>query len=253
MTAAADRSVAIEHLRAADPVLRALIDEHRDRHARRAARRRVPRDHYGALVRAIVGQQLSTRAARAIYGRLTERFGGRPPTPEEVLADDPDELRVAVGLSHAKVRYLRSLAEHVLDGSLALDRLGRLPDDEVIAELIAVKGIGAWSAHMFLMFHLQRPDVLPVGDLGIRKAFQAVYGLPELPDRGRDGAHRRAVASLPHAGVAVPVALAERHAHVKAARALDSGAARPRRLPPPPRRGRRSHSHRPRSRWGCRP
>ena len=102
---------------AADPVLRALIDEvgTDGLGERRVAR---PRDHYGALVRSIVGQQLSTRAARAIYGRLTERFGGRPPTPEEVLADDPDELRVAAGLSHAKVRYLRSLAEHVLDGSL---------------------------------------------------------------------------------------------------------------------------------------
>ena len=92
-------------------------------------RRGRPRDHYGALVRSIVGQQLSTKAARAIYGRLTERFGGRTPTPEEVLADDPDELRTAAGLSHAKVGYLRSLAEHVLDGSLELNKLGRLPDE----------------------------------------------------------------------------------------------------------------------------
>ena len=108
-------------------------------------------------MRSIVGQQLSTKAARAIYGRLTDRFGGRTPTPAEVLADDPDELRTAAGLSHAKVRYLRSLAEHVLDGSLELERLDALPDDEVIAELVAVKGIGAWSAHMFLMFHLRPP------------------------------------------------------------------------------------------------
>ena len=92
-------------------------------------RRDRPRDHYGALVRSIVGQQLSTKAARAIYGRLTDRFGGRTPTPEEVLADDPDELRTAAGLSHAKVGYLRSLAEHVLDGSLELNKLGRLPDE----------------------------------------------------------------------------------------------------------------------------
>jgi DNA-3-methyladenine glycosylase II len=132
-------------------------------------------------VRAIVGQQLSTKAADAIYGRLIERFGGRTPTPEEVLADDPDELRTAAGLSHAKVAYLRSLAEHVLDGSLALQKLGRLPDDEVIAELVAVKGLGVWSAHIFLMFHLRRPDVLAVGDLGIRRAMMVAYGLPELP------------------------------------------------------------------------
>jgi DNA-3-methyladenine glycosylase II len=140
-----------------------------------------PDDHYGALVRSIVGQQLSTRAARAIYGRLTDRFGGRTPTPAEVLADDPDELRTAAGLSHAKVGYLRSLAEHVLDGSLELDRLDTLPDDEVIAELVAVRGIGEWSSHMFLMFHLGRPDVLAVGDLGIRRAVMLRYGLPKLP------------------------------------------------------------------------
>jgi DNA-3-methyladenine glycosylase II len=161
-------------------VLRNLIDEIGvdSLGERRIAR---PRDHYGALVRTIVGQQLSTRAARAIYDRLTTRFGGRAPTPEEILADDPDELRTSVGLSHAKVRYLRSLAEHVLDGSLELDKLGRLTDDEVTARLTAVSGIGRWSADMFLMFHLQRPDVLPVGDLGVRRAVERLYGLEALP------------------------------------------------------------------------
>jgi DNA-3-methyladenine glycosylase II len=180
MAARTELSAAIEHLRAADPVMRGLIDEIGvdSLGERRIAR---SRDHYGALVRTIVGQQLSTYAARAIYERLTTRFGGRAPTPEEILADDPDELRTAVGLSHAKVRYLRSLAEHVLDGSLKLNAMNRLDDDEVMAQLTAVNGIGPWSADMFLMFHLQRPDVLPVGDLGIRKAFQAAYGLPELP------------------------------------------------------------------------
>ncbi len=138
-------------------------------------------DHYGALVRAIVGQQLSVRAARAIYGRLTARFGGRPPTPAEILAEEPEELRAAAGLSRAKVGYLRSLAEHVVSGQLELDRLDALPDEDVVAELVAVKGIGTWSAHMVLMFHLQRPDVLPVGDLGIRRAIERAYGLPGLP------------------------------------------------------------------------
>jgi DNA-3-methyladenine glycosylase II len=138
-------------------------------------------DHYGALVRSIVGQQLSVFAARAIYGRLTERFGGRPPTPREILADDPEELRAAAGLSHAKVGFLRSLAEHVVSGELELERLDELPDDEVIAELVAVKGLGTWSAHMFLMFQLERPDVLPVGDLGIRRAIERAYALSELP------------------------------------------------------------------------
>jgi DNA-3-methyladenine glycosylase II len=171
---------AVAELHAADPVLAGLIDTVGidglgDR------RRLRPRDHYGALVRSIVGQQLSTKAARAIYGRLTDRFGGRTPTPEEVLADDPEALRAAAGLSRAKVGFLRSLAEHVIDGSLELHKLGRLPDEQVIAELVAVKGLGVWSAHMFLMFHLSRPDVLPVGDLGIRRAVMINYGLDVLP------------------------------------------------------------------------
>jgi DNA-3-methyladenine glycosylase II len=170
----------VEHLRASDPVLRAVIDEVGvdglgDPRAGR------PSDRYGALVRSIVGQQLSTRSARAIYGRLTDRFGGRTPTPAEVLADDPDELRTSAGLSHAKVTYLRSLAEHVLDGSLELDRLDELPDDDVITRLVAIRGLGVWSSHMFLMFQLGRPDVLAVGDLGIRRAVMVRYGLAALP------------------------------------------------------------------------
>ena len=120
-------------------------------------------------------------AARAIYGRLTARFAGRPPTPREILEDDPEALRAAAGLSRAKVGFLRSLAEHVQSGELELGRLDELADEQVIAELTAVKGIGEWSAHMFLMFHLERPDILPVGDLGIRRAIERAYGLSELP------------------------------------------------------------------------
>jgi DNA-3-methyladenine glycosylase II len=143
---------------------------------------RPPRpDVYAALVRTIVGQQLSVRAALAIYDRLLARFGGQPPTPQQILDDDPDALRVAAGLSHAKVRYLRSLAEHVVSGELELDRLEQLSDDDVMAELVAVNGIGTWSAQIFLMFTLGRPDVLAVGDLGIRRAVQRAYELPELP------------------------------------------------------------------------
>ena len=103
-----------------------------------------------------------------------------PPTPAEILSDDPDELRAAAGLSHANVHYLRSLAEHVISGELQLDRLDEL-GEEVIAELVAVKGHGRGSADMFLMFHLERPDVLPVGDLGIRRAIQRAYSLDVLP------------------------------------------------------------------------
>jgi DNA-3-methyladenine glycosylase II len=141
-----------------------------------------PADHYGSLVRSIVNQQLSTKAAQSIYLRLVGRFDGRTPTPEQVLADNPEELRAAAGLSRAKVGYLRSLAEHVTSGELELERLDDLDDDQVIAELVAVKGIGVWSAHMFLMFHLDRPDVLPVGDLGIRRAVERAYALPAIPE-----------------------------------------------------------------------
>jgi len=133
-------------------------------------------------VRAIVGQQLSVSAARAIYGRLAARFADRAPTPQEILNDEPEALRVAAGLSRAKVGYLFSLAEHTLSGELELERLDELEDEQVIAELTAVKGIGLWSAQMFLMFHLERPDVLPVGDLGIRRAIERAYGLDGLPD-----------------------------------------------------------------------
>jgi DNA-3-methyladenine glycosylase II len=170
----------VEYLRAADPVLRVIIDAFGP-DGLDEGRRHDRSEHYGALVRSIVGQQLSTKAAAAIYRRLTERYGGRTPTPEEVLADDPEELKAAAGLSRAKVSFLRSLAEHVISGSLELDKLDVLSDEDVIAELTAVKGIGVWSAHMFLMFHLERPDVLAVGDLGIRKSMMVAYGLEALP------------------------------------------------------------------------
>ena len=114
-------------------------------------------------MRSITGQQLSVAAARAIWRRLTERFDGRTPTPEEILADDPDALRVAAGFSRAKVAYLRSLAEHVIAGELELDRLAVMPDEDVIRELTAVKGIGEWTAHMFLICATWLYVALPTG------------------------------------------------------------------------------------------
>jgi DNA-3-methyladenine glycosylase II len=165
-------------------VLRELIDriEAGDGLGERSGRRGLdPGDHYGALVRSIVGQQLSSKAAYAINARMLERFGGRPPRPAEILESEPEELRAAVGLSRAKVGFLRSLAEHVLSGELELERMDALADEEVVRELVAVKGIGEWTAHMFLIFHLERPDVLAVGDLGIRAAIRRAYELPELP------------------------------------------------------------------------
>ncbi len=136
---------------------------------------------YAALVRAIVGQQLSTIAARAIHERLLEYFGGSRPTPAQLLAADPEELRAAAGLSRAKVTFLRSLAEHVEDGRLDLEHIGALPDEELVAELTAVKGLGVWTAHMFMIFELRRGDVLAVGDLGVRRAAERAYGLADLP------------------------------------------------------------------------
>ena len=144
-------------------------------------RRGRPEDAYGTLVRTIVGQQLSTKAARSIYARLTALFGDRAPTPGELICAKEEALRAA-GLSRPKIRYLRDLADHVLSGELDLDALQTLPDEEVAARIVAVKGLGQWSADMFLMFHLGREDVLPVGDLGVRRAVQRAYDLPDAPD-----------------------------------------------------------------------
>lgn len=170
---------AVEHLRAADETLRGLIDElgPLDLSARMRSR---PTDPYGALLRSIVGQQLSTKAARSIYERIIGLFDGGTPSPQRLLEADPDTLRAA-GLSRSKVTYMRSLAEHVISGELELERLDELGDDDVTREITAVKGLGRWSADMFLIFHLGRPDVLPVGDLGVRRAVERAYGLEIIP------------------------------------------------------------------------
>jgi DNA-3-methyladenine glycosylase II len=173
-------SKALTALRQADDVMARLIAEHGPLDASKRRRGR-PHDAYGALVRSIVGQQLSTKAARSIYERLTEIFGGRTPTPRELLEIDPELIRAA-GLSRAKVAYLRDLAEHVEDGELDLQALPELDDAEVAEQLTAIKGLGPWTVDMFLIFHLGRPDVLAAGDLGIRRAVQIQYGLKELPD-----------------------------------------------------------------------
>jgi DNA-3-methyladenine glycosylase II len=156
-----------------------LIEEH-GAIVRRDLQRERPGDAYGALLRSIVGQQLSTKAARTIFGRLVDLFGGHAPTPRQLLAADPGAIRAA-GLSRPKIAYLRDLAEHVESGALELERLPQLPDEEVTAQLTAIKGLGAWTADMFLMFHLGRPDILPVGDQGIRRAVQIEYRLRKPP------------------------------------------------------------------------
>jgi DNA-3-methyladenine glycosylase II len=170
-------------LAASDPTMAALIERVGKIDIATRLRRRKeerPADAYGALLRAIVGQQLSTKAARTIYLRVLDRFGGTTPSPEQLLEAPEEDLRAA-GLSGRKAEYVRDLASHVLAGELELERLDELGDEEVIEEIVAVRGLGRWTAEMFLIFHLERPDILSGGDLGIRKAIQIEYGLEEMP------------------------------------------------------------------------
>jgi len=170
-----------EELAASDPVMAALIAETGEMSLERRRRGRPAGDAYGTLLRTVIGQQLSAKAAFTIHGRVLELYGGEHPSPEQLLATPEEDLR-ACGLSGRKVEYMRSLAEHVQDGSLELERMDELSDEEAIEEIVAVRGFGEWSAQMFLMFFLERPDVLPTGDLGIRKAVQLRYQLDDLPD-----------------------------------------------------------------------
>ena len=158
-----------------DPVLRDLMR----RHGPCGLAGRQHADPFTALVHAIISQQLSTRAASTIAARFDALFDGRP-TPAQVIATPTHELR-GVGLSGQKVGYLRDLCARIDEGSLPLSALGDLADEDVIASLTSVKGIGRWTAEMFLMFRLHRPDVLPVGDLGIVKAVQRAYRMRKVP------------------------------------------------------------------------
>jgi DNA-3-methyladenine glycosylase II len=163
----------------ADKVLRRVMEE-RGPIDPAIDRRGSRPDPYEAVARAIVGQQLSTKAARSIWSKLVDQFDGETPDPRALLRKRPQTLRKA-GLSSAKVEFLRDLAKRVTDGRLDLERLKELPDEDVIAELLEVKGVGRWTAEMFLIFHLGRPDVVSVGDLGIRRAVQIAYGMNDLP------------------------------------------------------------------------
>jgi len=167
---------AYRHLREADPVIGRLIDE-KGPYAPRPST-----DPYASLVRTILFQQLAGAAASAIQRRLYAMHGteDRTPSPKQLL-ETTDEAYRSVGVSRQKAGYLRDLAQHVVDGELDFDHIDGWSDDEVSAHLTAVKGIGEWSAHMFLMFQLGRPDVLPVGDLGVRIGMGIAYGLDETP------------------------------------------------------------------------
>lgn len=164
---------AIQHLRRNDPILARIIDR-----VGEFAMRYRPAD-FDCLVRSIVYQQLSGRVASVIFGRL-EGAAGSPLTPEGILRLRPVRMRT-LGLSAAKTAYIRDLARHTRDRRVVFEELPALDDAEVIERLTQVKGIGTWTAHMFLMFALRRPDVLPTGDLGIRNAIRKAYDLKELP------------------------------------------------------------------------
>jgi len=141
-------------------------------------------DPFPTIAMAIVGQLISASAARTVFARLQDRVGQSGLTPQGVLALSVDELR-GVGLSAAKVASLREVAQRALDGRLPLDRLQELDDERLFDALTAIKGIGPWTANMVLMFHLGRPDVLPVGDFGLRAGVRDLYGLAELPNAAR--------------------------------------------------------------------
>jgi DNA-3-methyladenine glycosylase II len=169
-----------EFLRKADPVLARVIDAHPDFRPR-AWIDELPRlDAFGTLIFQVTGQQLSVRATRTILSRLEEHFGGHLPSPAQLLADDPQVLRQA-GLSTRKGATLRALAERFVDGRLSDDALAQMTDDEIEAALTEVSGIGPWTAHGFLIFALDRPDVLLSGDLALRHAVQRLYGFDNLP------------------------------------------------------------------------
>ncbi|CAN5421956.1 DNA-3-methyladenine glycosylase [soil metagenome] len=176
---------AAEHLGKHDALLKGVIKRYGP------CTIRPHKDYYQELVDSIISQQLSVKAAAAIEGRFRDMFGGQFPSPEQILTKSPDELR-AIGFSYAKGNYVRDLAQHVLDGKVRFDHLDTLTNKEVATELTAVKGIGEWTAHMFLMFCMGRSDVLPVGDLGIRNGIRALYGLSSAPspDEIRDIAHK---------------------------------------------------------------
>ena len=158
-----------------DRVLRLALKTHGVPDLKRA---RPGNTHFAELARSICYQQLAGKAAAAIHGRFAALFDG-PPTPEAVLALSMEELR-SVGLSGSKATSILDLAEKVDAGLVELDRMNRLPDDVVVSELVLVRGIGEWTAHMFLMFQLGRLDVWPIGDYGVRAGYSKMFDLPEM-------------------------------------------------------------------------
>ena len=191
----ADYTIARKHLMKADPTLRLIIKRIGPCQLHAVS----PRDPFEALCMAIASQQLSVKAADTIFGRFCDLFPGRKPTPERVMTLTDDQIR-AVGFSRPKVSFIKDLAARVLDGRLDLKGLKKHPDDEVMRQLVSVKGIGRWTAEIFLMFRLGRPDVFPADDLGLINAVHRAYGLRKRPDAAR--LRKMAEAWSPHRSVA---------------------------------------------------
>jgi DNA-3-methyladenine glycosylase II len=139
------------------------------------------KDPFESLLKSIIYQQLSGRSANAIYRRFLNHYDDILPTPEQIISTPKDIFRAKIGLSFKKIEYIKDLSSRVFSGELRLSLLPGMTDEEIVAELVKVKGIGRWTAEMFLIFHLRRKDVMPLGDLGIRKAVQKLYGLQQLP------------------------------------------------------------------------
>jgi DNA-3-methyladenine glycosylase II len=137
---------------------------------------------FESLIQSIVSQQLSGKSAKAIYLRFINYYNKILPTPQQIISTPNEILRVQIGLSYKKIEYIKELSSKILNGKLDFASLINNSDEEIIAELIKVKGIGRWTAEMFLIFCLEREDVIPLGDLGVRKAMQRLYNLPQLPD-----------------------------------------------------------------------
>lgn len=177
ITLASDRSVreAARHLAANDSALAPLVERFG------LCPIRPHKNYYRELVESIIGQQLSVKAAASINRKFLTLFNEMFPEPAAILEKSVEELRTA-GLSGAKAKYVRDLAQHVLDGRLEFDKFDAMSNEDIIAELLPVKGIGEWTAHMFLMFCMGRADILPVGDLGIRTGIKKLYDFEALPD-----------------------------------------------------------------------
>jgi DNA-3-methyladenine glycosylase II len=174
------RDRALATLKASDRKLARLIDATEPVDTKAWRKARPLGDPFSVLVYSIIGQQISGYAAQAIAGRLQECFGGRMPSPAELLTLDAVDFR-AIGFSGRKVEYVRSLAEHIISGELQVDHLDKLSDDEVRDQITASRGLGRWTADMFLLINLERSDILPIGDLGIRSSVQRLYRLDHLP------------------------------------------------------------------------